>query len=289
MWPLPWQLASRSHYLGPGYLLRTRPTQSPKPRSTTWWQYVDRSVRLAQGEPEEPITLAEPEFSRDPIPVGVLIGEPGAATTPDGGYVVHGGGPGYGECPICGVQSQGTCQCQGSPGGPGWCNAELHSMAGVSRKANTPRTARSRHVPEYRLRPDDELEFVFRVDGASTHHRYRIQIGDVIRIELIGAPERTQDRVTVMPDGYISLSLVGEALAAGRTFEELQADLESRYAAEIPSPGITVSPVSVNTVLEELRNTVDNRAGFGGQSRTARVTPAGQVQLPAVGSIAPKV
>jgi polysaccharide export outer membrane protein len=66
---------------------------------------------------------------------------------------------------------------------------------------------------------------------------------------------------------------------------ELSADLEQRYLKEIKNPGITVSAVTVNTRLEEFRNTVDNRAGIGGQSRRARVTPAGTVQLPAIGSV----
>ncbi|MGH7193787.1 MAG: polysaccharide biosynthesis/export family protein, partial [Candidatus Saccharimonadales bacterium] len=37
--------------------------------------------------------------------------------------------------------------------------------------------------------------------------------------------------------------------------------------------------------LEDLRATVDSRFGFGGQSRLARVTPEGTIQLPAVGSV----
>ena len=50
-------------------------------------------------------------------------------------------------------------------------------------------------------------------------------------------------------------------------------------------PSITVTPLSVNTKLEDLRATVDSRAGAGGQSRQARVTPEGTIALPAIGSV----
>jgi polysaccharide export outer membrane protein len=50
-------------------------------------------------------------------------------------------------------------------------------------------------------------------------------------------------------------------------------------------PGITVTPLEVNTKLEDLRATVVARFGNGGQVREARVTPEGTIQLPVIGSI----
>jgi polysaccharide export outer membrane protein len=41
----------------------------------------------------------------------------------------------------------------------------------------------------------------------------------------------------------------------------------------------------MNSELNELRATVDARAGQGGQSRQSKVTPEGTIQLPAIGSI----
>lgn len=146
--------------------------------------------------------------------------------------------------------------------------------------------ARTPHVPEYRLRVDDVLDFVFRITGEASANEYQLQIGDVLRVESLGAPEQNRDQVIVQPDGYITLAIVGSVRTAGRTISELTDDLNQRYSKEIKGPGITISPVSVNTVLEEFRNTVDNRGGVGGgQSRRARVTPAGTVQLPAIGSV----
>jgi polysaccharide export outer membrane protein len=61
--------------------------------------------------------------------------------------------------------------------------------------------------------------------------------------------------------------------------------LEALYTAYYKTPAITVTPLKVNTKLEDLRATVDSRMGFGGQSRRARVTPEGTIQLPLVGSV----
>jgi polysaccharide export outer membrane protein len=66
---------------------------------------------------------------------------------------------------------------------------------------------------------------------------------------------------------------------------QLRAELERRYAKYYKQPSITVTPLKVNTRLEDMRSTVDLRYGYGGQSRRARVTPEGTVQLPLIGSI----
>jgi polysaccharide export outer membrane protein len=50
-------------------------------------------------------------------------------------------------------------------------------------------------------------------------------------------------------------------------------------------PSITVNLIKGNAKLEDLRATVDSRFGQGGQSRVARVTPEGTVQLVALGSV----
>lgn len=140
------------------------------------------------------------------------------------------------------------------------------------------------HVPEYRLRVDDQLEFVFRVTGRQSMGPYRINVGDKLQVESL-TDETLQRTVIVQRDGSVTLSQVGQVPAAGRTIDELRQDLDDRYRNFIQNPAITVSPVEVNTTLEELRATVDSRFGSGGQSRTARVTPEGTVQLPAIGSV----
>ncbi|MGW8257598.1 MAG: polysaccharide biosynthesis/export family protein, partial [Thermoguttaceae bacterium] len=70
-----------------------------------------------------------------------------------------------------------------------------------------------------------------------------------------------------------------------RTVTQLRDHLDERYKKYYKVPSITVTPLKVNTKLEDLRATVDRRAGIGGQSQFVRVTPEGTVSLPAIGSV----
>ncbi len=140
------------------------------------------------------------------------------------------------------------------------------------------------HVPEYRLRVDDVVEFVYRLTAEQSTRPYRFNVGDEIKVQsLTDASVETQ--LIVQPDGSITLALLGQVQAADLTVEELTAHLEKQYSEFIEEPSIVVVPIEMNNRLEELRATVDNRAGVGGQSREVRVTPEGTLQLPALGSI----
>ncbi len=143
---------------------------------------------------------------------------------------------------------------------------------------------RMAHVPEYRLRVDDLLEFVYRITRNESAQPYELNVGDRIRIETIA--DKSLDReLVIQPDGTITLQLLGQVHAARRTVKELTADLERQFQRFFKVPSVTVTPISVNTKLNDLRAVVDNRYGRGGQGRQAKVTPEGTVQLPAVGSV----
>jgi polysaccharide export outer membrane protein len=141
------------------------------------------------------------------------------------------------------------------------------------------------HTPSYRLRPDDLLELVYRVTRNETTRPYLIGVGDKLRVESIADPTLNRDLLTVLPDGTITVRLLGQIQAARRTVEDLRADLEQGYTKYYRLPGITVTPLEVNTKLEDLRATVISRFGGAGQVREARVTPEGTIQMPVVGSV----
>jgi len=81
------------------------------------------------------------------------------------------------------------------------------------------------------------------------------------------------------------LRLLGQVHATGRTVLQLRDALEELYKKYYKIPSITVTPLKVNTKLEDLRATIDRRAGVGGQSQSARITPEGTISLPAIGSV----
>jgi polysaccharide biosynthesis/export protein len=145
--------------------------------------------------------------------------------------------------------------------------------------------ARLQHVPEYYLRVDDQIGFVFRVNGKPSATPYRLNVGDTIRIASLTMPNILFD-TPIQPDGTIILPQVGSVMAAGKSMEALRTELDERFKQFLKEPSITVVPVSINRNLEEMRNAVSNRSGvFAGQAFHAKVTPDGTIQLPAIGSV----
>ena len=83
----------------------------------------------------------------------------------------------------------------------------------------------------------------------------------------------------------VSLSLIGEVRVAGKTVADLQRELNDKYTEFVKKPSIVVQVIQGDTPLQDLLNSVDARAGQGGQARAATVAPDGTVQLPGIGSV----
>lgn len=172
---------------------------------------------------------------------------------------------------------------------PGGCEATwnaLSSEVAFQEWAQGEYVGRARlpHVPTYRLRVDDSLEFVFRVDRKRLPDGYKLNVGDQIAVEMV-ADSSLNRTLTVLPDGSISLPQIGTVQAAGGTAGQLRKVLEQKYRDFYDNPSVVIVPVKVNSALEELRFAVAGQSGFGGQVYLGRVTPEGTVQLPAVGSV----
>ena len=75
--------------------------------------------------------------------------------------------------------------------------------------------------------------------GPTLMKEYVIQPGDRLDIKFFYNREMN-DFMTVRPDGRISLQLLGEVMAAGRTPRALTALLTQEYAKELKNPEITV-------------------------------------------------
>ena len=144
--------------------------------------------------------------------------------------------------------------------------------------------ARLVHVPEYRLRVDDQLDMTYRLTRDETSTPYRLNVGDEIQVESFTDSDVNRG-LLIQPDGTITLRLLGQVHATGRTVTQLRNALEEAYKKYYKIPAITVTPLKVNTKLEDLRATIDRRAGVGGQSQAVRVTPEGTIALPAIGSV----
>ena len=144
--------------------------------------------------------------------------------------------------------------------------------------------ARTAHVSEYRLRVDDQLDMVYRLTREETPDPYRLNVGDEIRVESFTDGGLNHDLI-LQPDGSITLRLLGQVKATGLTVTQVTDKLEKAYLKYYKVPAITVTPLKVNTKLDDLRAAVDRRQGTGGQSQLVRITPEGTVSLPAVGCV----
>jgi polysaccharide export outer membrane protein len=183
-------------------------------------------------------------------------------------------------CFRCGVKCPGGC----SSGGPGWAAARPIPWE-VFAQGEYIGPARLAHVPIYRLRVDDQLSFVYYLSGAVSGKPYRLNVRDRILVQSLSAPEVVNREVLVEPDGSITLPLLGQVRAVGATLDELSQLLDEQFKRQIKDPRITVTPLVMNSNLEELRSSVDRRYGQGGLVSTARVSPDGTVQLPAIGLV----
>src|SRR5262245_44050381 len=72
---------------------------------------------------------------------------------------------------------------------------------------------------------------------------YRIQRGDMLEIRFALNPELDSDSL-VLPDGRISLQLVGDLYAEGLTPAELTEQLRNAYSTELRDPDIAVTVAS---------------------------------------------
>jgi polysaccharide export outer membrane protein len=75
--------------------------------------------------------------------------------------------------------------------------------------------------------------------NAATSADYRLASGDKLRIEVYKDPQLSQS-LQVRPDGKITLPLVGDLVAAGRTSLELRDDIAGSLKEYIANPVVTV-------------------------------------------------
>src|SRR4029079_17623197 len=83
--------------------------------------------------------------------------------------------------------------------------------------------ARLPHVDEYRIRVDDEIEFVYRLKRDEVNRPYLLDVGDEIQIESL-IDEKLNRKVTVQPDGTVDLLLLGPVRIIRRTAEQIRDD-----------------------------------------------------------------
>ena len=198
-----------------------------------------------------------------------------------------------------------ACTCQGCPRAPGQsgattiCGVQCDSRNAMcnARWSDARRIpwsifaqgayvgpARREHVYQYYVRVDDLIDLVYMQARDRTKLPYVVGVGDTLRIESL-SDEMIDREVTVQPDGAITLPLLGEVVAEGRTIAAFRQELNARYRETIRDPQITVTPITTNLPVGDVLAAVDARGGAGGQTQQVRVTPEGTIQAPGLGSV----
>jgi len=83
-------------------------------------------------------------------------------------------------------------------------------------------------------------------DGDPVVDAYRIGVDDVVQVSVWGSPDLGVT-APVRPDGMISVPLLGDVKAGGRTPSEVSADIQQRLGEYVKSPQVAV-------ILTELRS-----------------------------------
>jgi len=83
--------------------------------------------------------------------------------------------------------------------------------------------------------------------GTDLQHRprYELRVGDVLEVEYFYTPELNQT-VTVSPDGYVNLDLIGDVRVGGLTLEEAHSRIFEKASEHLKDP-------QVNVVLQEFQ------------------------------------
>lgn len=149
--------------------------------------------------------------------------------------------------------------------------------------------ARLAHVAQYRLRPGDQLRFVYLVTRRQGTGSYRLTPGDEVLIESVADSDLVRGTLErglqIQPDGTLTVRLLGEVQAAGLTVTQLRDVLEKKYQQFYEEPAIDVTPVKTNTRAEDIRSAIAGQGGFNAQNLDTVVMPDGNIRLPPLGEV----
>jgi polysaccharide biosynthesis/export protein len=145
--------------------------------------------------------------------------------------------------------------------------------------------ARLPHVPEYRIRVDDLIEFVYRLKRDELNRPYLLDVGDEIQLDSV-IDEKLNRRVIVQPDGTVDLLLLGPVKVAHKTIDQIRDEFNELYKKFYRIPDhINVMRITTQVKANDFLASVNNRFFTGGQGKQVRVTPEGTISLPSIGVV----
>lgn len=129
------------------------------------------------------------------------------------------------------------------------------------------------------VRAGDVIEVRYYRNTALEAGRYAILVGDVLRVDVVEHDDLSRDSVLVLPDGYITLPLIGSLPAAGDTVDQLSKQITNKFVgASILDPQVTVAVVQSDRRLEGILDR--GTSGVPQPSVRFTVSESGMLNLP---------
>ena len=133
-----------------------------------------------------------------------------------------------------------------------------------------------RNDSDYILGPGDTVQVTYFFGTQQIEKEYTLGIGDIMDIEFYYHPEINK-RVTIRPDGKITLARKGDIHAANLTLRELNQNITKLYSNIFKDPLVTITLIEFNQALQGFKEAV--RSDNFGQSKLVLIRPDGFVNL----------
>ena len=133
------------------------------------------------------------------------------------------------------------------------------------------------------VKPGDVIEIRFYRNALLQMSAYKVGSCDVLKVNVYGHQDLSQERVLVLPDGHISVPLVNRYLVAGKDVDAISKGLaEILKDKKIRTPQVTVSVMESDQRLTTLLGTLNQNANTG---LRILVDETGYLNLPFIGPI----
>lgn len=129
---------------------------------------------------------------------------------------------------------------------------------------------------DYLLGPGDTVQITYFFGTQPIEKEYTLEVGDVLGLEFYYHPTINR-KVTIRPDGKITLARKGDIRAAGLTTQQLNENITTLYSDIFQDPLVTVTLIEFNQALIRFKEAVTSDRS--GQSKLFLIRPDGYANL----------
>jgi polysaccharide biosynthesis/export protein len=139
--------------------------------------------------------------------------------------------------------------------------------------AQSSHQASPQSLPQRLLRRPGAVEVNSSLESTSFNSTYILNTGDQLEITVLGYEEYTGAKV-VLPDGTVSLPLIGVVTVTGKTVQQVTAELKQRLDAFLVDPTVTVNLLTLRPVIVTVSGAVMRPGSVELRSITAANSPS---------------